>query len=96
MSEMLEKVARAILLARIEKTPATYGFTRSADFTVEAVARVVERDWHVFLPEARAAVEALREPSEGMVETADMDDRLVRSDYRRAFTAMIDHVLKES
>lgn len=94
MSEMLEKVARAICRPVYEMS--------MRGQTPGVIDKYIEINWPNHLDQARAAVEALREPSEGMVEAgsfaveADVITtfQAIRS-AKDAFTAMIDHILKE-
>lgn len=101
MSEMVERVAKAIWLCR--NTGAN-----DADWADEReVARKGHRntDVHEALWEARAAVKAMREPTEGMVKAADNAGALDWSPepgegldgvcWNDAWAAMIDTALSE-
>ena len=54
--------------------------------------------WTAWSDDARAAIEAMREPSEGMIKAADEDtpDVLTPFDARDIWTAMIDAALSET
>lgn len=81
MSEMVERVARAICQPPV------------GDYS---------GDWRDFIPEARAAIEAMREPTEGMLEAGsdrlgDNADQLCDTDAGAAlvtYHAMIDEALR--
>lgn len=68
MTGMIEKVARAILHRQLA------GFSdQYAEETWYAVAREERENsaaWRLAVVQARAAIEAMREPAEGMVEEA--------------------------
>lgn len=88
MSEMLEKVARSIIAAR------------AGDAAADYAQQWDNANWREALRQARAAVEALREPSEGMVEAwSDAEEGFDHpTEYylnRSRYAAMIDHILKE-
>jgi hypothetical protein len=51
--------------------------------------------WMDYLPEARAVIEAIREPSDGMVEWAFNHMEANGNDPRFAWEAMIDQLLAE-
>lgn len=56
----------------------------------------VDEYWSNWLPEARAALLAIREPSEGMLRAAQdelADPTFGPGEARAAFTAAIDHIL---
>lgn len=80
--DMIEKVARAIC-ATIEP-----------DFSDVAH---IDATWDEYIPEARAAIEAMREPTEDMIQAycAIWEDALP-DDAWRAFTAMIDTAMHGS
>lgn len=88
----LERVARAIAWKR-EK----FWIGHDDDDRIA----IIDRKWPDYVDDARAAVEALREPSEGMLRAgaegygeasvADFEEDAIRM----AHTAMIDHILKE-
>lgn len=78
MSEMVERVARAIALAggtEFDKLPASHG----PGFGMR----------QMYLSMARAAIEAMREPTEAMIAAGD--EQSCQETYRR----MIDAALKE-
>lgn len=79
----LEAVARAILKA----DPAPH-------FSPEEIERHADKHWRDWLPEARAALMAIREPSEGMYEAlADKGVMWRDQTSRGVWQAYIDHVL---
>ena len=51
--------------------------------------------WETYVPEASAAIEAMREPSDDSITAACDASDLFRLDYIRAHEAMIDAALKE-
>lgn len=53
-----------------------------------------EAQWRGYIPQARAVVEALREPDEAMVRAATIKaERVGGADFIRLYKAMIDAVL---
>ena len=84
---MIERVARAI--CRANCTP---------DMSAEDIDCQEENAWDMWVPEARAAIEAMREPTEEMLYCGDAQisdwDR-THEDVRAAWHAMIDAALKE-
>lgn len=94
MSEvsMVERVARAICRS----------FT-SSDFEGDNIERIVEAEWQDWLSEARAAILAMREPTNEMVQAAiradplscDIPDGGAEDVYKPVWNAMIDTALKE-
>ena len=87
----LERMARAIARSY-----------HSADYEESDLAAIVTRRWHEFLPEARAALIAIREPD--LMTTVAGAKVIVKEmegdeDYfaaKGAWTAMIDHVLSQN
>lgn len=82
MSEMIERVARAICRA---------GICGPRDHLNEQE----DRNWRKFELEARAAIAAMREPTEAMITAADVE---VHSDFlppHMTWERMIDAALKE-
>jgi hypothetical protein len=92
----VEKVAKAIARSYI-----------AADHQDDAVDRLVEEQWTEWVAEARAALTALREPSEGMVEAMHRAyerhgqsgglraSRLSDDQLRATYQAAIDYALSE-
>jgi hypothetical protein len=83
MSEMIERVARAIYLVQAKAD----GWDDEQSFDLQ-----VDMHWENCIPHARAAIAAMREPTEGMIAAwcavgIDQDPR----DY---WAAGIDEVLK--
>lgn len=73
-----------------------------AESMIERVARAIsrsqvetERMWQSFLPEASAAIEAMREPTEEMVWSHEVP-HYGPDEAREAWRAMIDAALKET
>lgn len=69
---------------------------------VERVARVLaasmcgsERKWKLYVPQAIAAIKAMREPSEGMVEACAGTEMIEKRLYAGAYRCMIDASLGE-
>lgn len=90
MSEMIERVARAIcsdpfeLYDRIKHDPTE---ARDQQLLVEQMER-----WRIM---ARAAIEAMLEPTEGMVSNAVSNgDYITRTEAAIAWVYMIDEALK--
>lgn len=96
MSEMVERVARALAAAEFYQFPETDKF--------------IEANWHQFAPElaeryrirARAAIAAMREPTEVMVEAGyqpsgfePSDVGVSHEDASDLYQAMIDAALAE-
>ncbi len=93
--EMVRKVARAICLE----------FWVDNDMSELEAAVVTDRDWPRWVPEARAAIEAMRIPSDEMClagfRAADLNDgahcdnmrELARARMAGRFTAMINAAL---
>jgi hypothetical protein len=55
---------------------------------------LVERNWRECIPEARAAIQAMREPTLEMVEAGQIKF-CTKEQTRRLWAAMIDEALKE-
>lgn len=66
MTTMLERVARAICMATRIDPDRKY---KSSDYS--AATAPWEFAWHAFQPEARAAIEAMREPTMEMLEAGN-------------------------
>lgn len=80
MSEMVERMARAMATVLFEDADVYWG--------LDPIPVAVEKFWQDYDPAARAAIKAMREPTEGMISAA-LDD-----DCRDIWTAMIDEALK--
>lgn len=86
MSEMVERVARALCLSK-RNSP--------KDYPSGWLERHVNENWHLFEDDARTAIAAMREPTQNMIEApyslrASADDFIHKSFYQ----AMIDEALK--
>jgi hypothetical protein len=79
MTQIIERVARAIC---------------ASGACVEQGSYYVDRYWHIWIPEARAAISAMSEPTEAMKRAADRlpDVMSVGDEWR----AMIDEALKDT
>jgi len=86
--EMVSRVARAIALQH-----AVAGRSTSKETWVE-------RNWTLFVPDARAAIEAMREPSETMIaaawtERSSLDEAPTPgATFKLLWQAMIDEALQ--
>ena len=97
MSNMVERVARAIA-ADINQHQLDVGFAMEADFNGD-----LQKDWFLYISTARAAIAAMREPSEAMIEagvrhrlgTSIGADNYWPDDTCALFEKMIDAVLAE-
>lgn len=91
MSEMVERVARAICL----ETPGCKIGNRRPDDTDTLGAEPL---WHSFISSARAAIATMREPTGKMLDATDDIDigeyALWSSKAREIWQAMIDEELK--
>lgn len=96
MADMVERVARAMLASDYPE-----------DIGGEMEYLWWDRHGHTYLRYARASIEAMREPTDAMLDEGhnrmDFDDSLApdadqfnRSVAGRVFTAMIDAALKET
>jgi hypothetical protein len=92
MSEMIERVARAIC-AKMFENPKFY-------CGLDPIPIAVERGWRDFVGEARAAIEAMREPTKAMsaradaIESRGVDDEPINPDADHAYRAMVDEALR--
>lgn len=91
MNEMIEKVARALCVANCDNPDeADFGFLSDS---VKGYA------WQGYIPQARAAIEAMREPLEWMILQADrkaekvFGDRETNLDPHGTWQVMIDAAL---
>jgi hypothetical protein len=86
MSEMVERVARAIAKAR---HPGLTWPTKSDPEYIQTV--------HTYLRDARAAIEAMREPTEEMIKASNREwDGRMSHRSSGAWQVMIDAALKET
>jgi len=83
MSEMIERVARAIC-RRWHET----------DYEGENVDRLIDREWSAWKPIAIAAIAAMREPVPGMTDAGYVASDDLHTMYD-AWQAMIDAALAE-
>lgn len=85
MSEMVERVSRALCRLAF----------RSGDIPPHDVERQVDLNWHLFPEHARAALEAMREPTEDMFRgTMDLISGQKPFSPIEYWHAMIDEALK--
>lgn len=100
MSEMVERVARAMTFAEVELSLAG-----SLDHLLREserraiILRVVENGWRDNLPMARAAIAAMREPTAGMLKAIYFDPEDwdgMETDPRVDWQGMIDAALKDN
>lgn len=70
MSEMVERVARAICVANKEDPDKEYPYV-SPESGVLASYGVYQPQWVQILPLARAAINALREPTQEIIDAAE-------------------------
>lgn len=99
---MIEKIARALCERKVRSGLAA-DWTASLRTTPieDTVARYVDRDWRKCSGDARAALEAMLEPSEGMLDASwrqtgkskEMRQR-THIHYKRHYQAMIRHALE--
>lgn len=90
MTDMIERVARALCRCRVSQSDYVLGWA--------SVEQEVHYCWNEWTEEARAAIEAMREPTEDMLYTGNAQipdwDRQIE-DVRNTWHAMIDAALKE-
>lgn len=98
MSEMVERVARAIAEAHYARK-----YHPQACGPQARVAWLVDRYWPNWTDDAQAAIAAMREPTEGMLDgswhqTGESKEMRARTHhhYRRHYQAMIDAALSET
>lgn len=102
MTEMIERVARAILRAEHEYADpdACYGYNCASEFVPGGEGGETKpHAWMWFEPHARAAIEAMREPTNPMVFAAGaftVSDFAADkyTDPAKTYRAMIDEALK--
>lgn len=89
MSEMVERVARAILKQR-------YAFDKAPPDPDEIILETKLPWWCACMGEAMAAIAAMREPTDAMVEAGmDVTDwPICNGEVQVRYQAMIDAVLK--
>ena len=92
MSEMVERVARAACSNWYDMVVASYGPDR-ADWSEAA-----QEGWKAAITMARAAIEAMREPTAEMAEAGDdiaiyHPDDIIRNQAEPIYQAMIDAAL---
>ena len=95
MSEMVERVARSIGLAAGHSAEGLEHWV--AEFSPEGNAKRPYRLWEQYIPKARAAIQAMREPTLDILnvaETTENVDRTYMQDVTAAWRAMIDEALK--
>jgi hypothetical protein len=82
--DMIERVARAMARQRAAEWPEEYS--------------EVDRIWHHFTGLARAAIEAMREPTKRQLDAgyAEISDHKCDDDLASAWQAMIDEALGEN
>ena len=85
MSDMVERVARALCLSRKNVPNECYREGFKEEF--------VNKNWHLFVDDARAAINAMYEPTPNMVEEAACLDG--QSTAVAVWHAMIETALKE-
>jgi hypothetical protein len=87
-TEMEERVARALCKRRaaIEFTP--------EEFIIDHLGRRVQY-WSLWTEDARAAIEAIREPTEAMERAGQEEELSGTEDVKAIYRAMIDAALKE-
>jgi hypothetical protein len=83
MSEMIERVARALA--------ANSDFAQMTMATVEAREVYAGNVWRMFVPKARVAIEAMREPTEAMLDAARdvTNGQAFFANYPRKIDAMV-------
>jgi hypothetical protein len=92
MSEMVERVARAICAKMFENPEVYWG--------LYPIPIAVEQGWGEFVGEARAALEAMREPTEAMsaraasIESRGVDGEPINPEADYAYRVMIDEALR--
>jgi hypothetical protein len=82
MSEMVERVARALCRSKSAAQPGGW------------IERHINENWPVFMDDARTAIEAMREPTEAMLTAAHVHGKNHAIEMRQAWRDMIDEVLK--
>ena len=89
---MVERVARAIALCQADGDPSTNGMFDAFDAGEDMSMVVTAEDWRVM---ARAAIEAMREPTEAMLDAVHAGARdKYGCETAELYTALIDAALK--
>lgn len=96
MNEMVERAARAMAWEAIIESLELSGVMA---FNPEWTEKQVDEDWPMYRRHARAAIAAMREPTEEMIDDGDdefpqFEEAMYRFEYlRKAWQAMIDAAL---
>ena len=85
MSEMVERVARAICEAS--------GLNPDHNYDPNQISRSDDVRWRLFIPHARAAIEALRDPTEDMANAAECAEPF---SFEAMWKAAVDAALGEA
>jgi hypothetical protein len=93
MSEMVERVARAICSAtNIAMDGETDVAMDNPDFVIPAHRRLDRKSiarWELYVRQARVAIEAMREPTDEMCEAADWQQQSEVNQYQAAIDAAL-------
>lgn len=93
MSEMVERVARAICaVTNIAMMGVTEIVLDNPDYIIPAhktTDKIPVARWTLYVDQARAAIAAMREPTDDMLARGEIHNGLIRG-----WRAMIDHALK--
>ena len=99
MNEMVERVARSIAREVRLKVIAINGEREWLTLFPEATEDNQDANWRNHIPQAKAAIEAMRKPTEGMVEAGQDCDGYTPHDRNascgRHWHAMIDAALRD-
>jgi hypothetical protein len=90
MSEMIERVA--IALYNLETTAAREQFPQFAAVDGQWGPLIGESGKNLFRSQARAAIEAMREPTDAMCDAADWGQQSEVNQYQRAIDAALGKV----
>src|SRR5262249_20179530 len=90
---MVERVARAIARAHGKRRANTDSAYFHANYPT--VDKYVDQMWPVHADDARTAIEAMREPTEGMLNPGNPPYRFYPTEMRELWIAMIDAALAE-
>jgi hypothetical protein len=94
MSEMVERVARALARRGLSVNQVFYGGQR---LDAELKPHTEDTLWPYYKDQAIAAIEAMREPTKDMIDAGDMamtGELLIPGDSRGPWSNMIDAALK--
>jgi hypothetical protein len=91
MSEMVERVSRAICVANGEDPDKMYPYVDPGSKVLCSFG-VYQPQWFHVLPLARAAIAAMREPTKAMIESAEVEAVYPAEHWR----TMIDEALKDT